>query len=188
VVFTTDHGTLLGEQEQFAKGPERLRGQITHVPLLIRTPGKQHASKRVSGFIQHPDLMPAFLNLLGLKPPSRVTGSNFWPLITGEAKSLHDYVVQAYGWIAAVRTREWNYSQIWQPAAPQLPFPPQLYDLEKDPQELTSVAGKYPEITRQLSARLQEYIASGEEITRGSFHAKESLGMGTVYVNTKTRK
>ena len=188
VVFTTDHGALLGEQEQFLKGPARLRGQVTHVPLLIRMPGKQYAGKRVSGFNQHPDLMPTVLNLLGLKPPARVTGSNFWPLVTGETKSLRDYVVQAYEWIAAVRTQEWNYSQIWKPAAMRTPYPPQLYNLEKDSQELTSVADKYPEITRQLSTRLQEYLAAGEEITRGSFHAKESLGMGTVYVNRKAGK
>jgi arylsulfatase A-like enzyme len=189
VVFTTDHGTLLGEQEQFLKGPRRLRGQVTHIPLLIRLPGKQYAAKRVPRYIQHPDLVPTFLSLLGLKPPSRVTGSNFWPLVTGATKSLRDSVEQAYGWIAAVRTREWNYSQIWKPAAMRTSdYPPQLYNLEKDPRELARVASKYPEVTRQLSARLQEYLASGEEITRGSFYAKESLGMGAVYVNTKTQK
>jgi len=188
VVFTTDHGTLLGEQEQFLKGPARLRGQVTRVPLLIRMPEKQHAGKRVAGFIQHPDLMPTLLNLLGLKPPSRVTGSNFWPLVTGETKSLREEVVQAYGWIAAIRTREWNYTRIWEPAARPAPFAPQLYDLGKDPQELTNIADKYPEVTRQLSARLQEYMDSGKEITRGSFHAREHLGMGTVYVNKKTTK
>ena len=188
VVFTTDHGTLLGEQGQFLKGPARLRGQVTHVPLLIRMPEKQYAGKRISGFIQHPDMMPTWLNLLGLKPPSRVTGSNFWPLVTGGTKSLRDSVVQAYGWIAVLRTREWNYSRVWKPEGMQTPFSPQLYNLEKDPQELASVADKYPEITRQLSARLQEYLDSGEEITRGSFQSKESLDLGTVYMNRKAGK
>lgn len=186
VVFTTDHGTLLGEQGQFLKGPARLRGQVTHVPLLIRMPGKQYAGKRVSGFIQHMDLMPTCLGLLGLKSPTRVTGSNFWPLATGEAKSMRDHVVQAYGWIAAVRTREWNYSEIWKPGPWQPAYPPQLYNLEKDPQELTNVAAQYPDVTRQLSPKLKEYFASGEGSTRGSFHAKEQLEIGPVYVTIST--
>ncbi len=175
VVFLSDHGTMLGEQGQFVKGPEKLRGQVTHIPLLIRMPGKQYAGKRVSGFIQITDVMPTLLHLLGLKSPSRVTGTNFRPLVTGETRSMRDYVVQTYGWIGAVRTQEWNYSHSWKPEAPQAPYSPQLYNLEKDPEELTNVADKYPDVVRQLSAKLKEYIASGESITRGSFYEKESI-------------
>lgn len=184
VVFVSDHGTMLGEQNQFAKGPEKLRGQVTHIPLLIRMPGKQLAGKRVSGFVQFPDLMPTLLSLLGLKSPSRVTGGDFWPLVTGKTKSLRDYAVQAYGWIAAVRTPEWNYTQVWKPEAYQGKYSPQLYNLEKDPEELKNVADNYPDIVRQLSAKLNEYLASGEALTRGSFQEKESFKTGQVYVKT----
>jgi arylsulfatase A-like enzyme len=128
--------------------------------------------------------MPTLLSLLGLRPPSRATGSNFWPLVTGETKSLRDYAVQAYGWIAAVRTPEWNYSQIWKPEAYQGKYSPQLYNLEKDPEELKNFADNYPDIVRQLSAKLNEYLASGEGLTRGSFQEKESLHTGLVYVKT----
>lgn len=184
VVFVSDHGTLLGEQNQFAKGPEKLRGQVTHIPLLVRTPGKQYAGKRVSGFVQFPDLMPTLLSLVGLSPPSRVTGRNFWPLVTGETRSLRDYVVQAYGWIASARTPEWNYSQVWKPEAYEGTYHPQLYDLTKDPEELHDVADEYPDVVRQLSGKLKEYMASGEGVTRGSFQEKESLRTGLVYVKT----
>ena len=184
VVFAADHGTMLGEQNQFAKGPEKLRGQVTHIPLLVRMPGKQYAGRRVSGFVQFPDLMPTLLSLLGLKSPSRVTGGNLWPLVTGETKSLRDYAVQAYGWIASVRTREWNYNQVWKPEAYDGKYAPQLYDLIKDPEELTNVAGKYPDVVRELSAKLKGYFDAGEGLTRGSFHEKESLHTGQVYVRT----
>jgi len=182
VVFLADHGTLLGEQDQFLKGPEKLRGQVTRIPLLIRLPGKQHARRRVSGFVQIQDLMPTLLSLLGLKSPSRVTGSSFWPLVTGQTRSIREYAVQAYGWIAAIRNREWNYSRIWKPEGYQEKYAPQLYDLTKDPQELHDVADKHSDVTRQLSAQLMEYLRSGEALTRGSFQEKESLHPGQVYV------
>jgi arylsulfatase A-like enzyme len=182
VVFLADHGALLGEQEQFLKGPEKLRGQVTHIPLLIRMPGRQYAGKRVKGFVQIPDLMPTLLSMLGLKSPSRVTGTNLWPLVSGETRSLREFAVQAYGWIGAVRRGEWNYSQIWKPEAYQGQYNPQLYNLTKDPEELTNVAEKYPDVALQLSRQLQEYMESGEEITRGSFHEEESFRTGTVYV------
>jgi arylsulfatase A-like enzyme len=84
VVFMSDHGAMLGEHQQFLKGPDKLRGQVTHIPLLIRTPGTQYLGKKVPGFVQPPDVLPTVLHLLGLKPPSRVTGTNLWPLATGE--------------------------------------------------------------------------------------------------------
>jgi arylsulfatase A-like enzyme len=182
VVFLSDHGALLGEQGQFLKGPEKLRGQVTHLPLLIRMPGKQHAGKRVSGFIQVTDLMPTLLARLGLKSPSRVTGQDFWPLVTGETHGVRDFAVQAYGWIAAIRTREWNYSEIWKPEAYRGTYPAQLYDLSKDPEELRSVAENYRDVTRQLSTRLRDYLRAGEGISYGSFQEKESLREGAVYV------
>ncbi len=193
IVFLSDHGTMLGEHGQFLKGPDKLRGQVTHIPLLIRLPGRQNAGKKLPGLIQVADVMPTLLHLLDLKPPPRVTGSNFWPLLTGEAKSLHEYVVQTYGWVGAARTREWNYSQIWKPearqekysvspGAPLTTYQPQLYDLDKDPQESVNVAARYPDVVREMSSRLKDYIASGVGLTNGSFNERASLDMGQVYV------
>jgi arylsulfatase A-like enzyme len=185
VVFTADHGAMLGEHQQFLKGPDKLRGQVTHVPLLIHIPGNAYAGKKVQGFLQPPDIMPTLLGHLGLTPPSRVTGRDFWPLVTGSA-STHYCVVQTYGWVGAVRNKEWSYSEIWKPeaqqdkyhkspGAPATPYQPQLYNLQDDPHELTDVADKYPDVARQMSAKMKEYIASGADVTRGSFHGKPSL-------------
>jgi arylsulfatase A-like enzyme len=186
VVFMADHGAMLGERDQFLKGPDKLRGQVTHVPLLIHVPENPHAGKKVEGFVQHPDIMPTLLGHLSLKPPIRMTGRELWPLATGAGASTHDYVVQTYGWVGAVRNKEWSYSEIWKPeaqqdkyhkfpGAPAAPYQPQLYNLQDDPQELTDVAEKHPEVARQMSAWMKEYIASGEGLTLGSFNGKPSL-------------
>jgi arylsulfatase A-like enzyme len=186
VVFMADHGAMLGEREQFLKGPDKLRGQVTHIPMLIHAPENPDAGKKVQGFVQIPDVMSTVLGRLALQPPSRVTGKDFWPLATGGSASNHEYVVQSYGWVAAVRNKEWSYSEIWKPEAqeskfhkypdaPATPYQPQLYNLQDDPKELTDVADKYPDVAKQMSARMKEYIASGEGVTQGSFHAKPSL-------------
>lgn len=186
VVFMSDHGAMLGEHGQFVKGPDKLRGQVTHIPLLIHTPDSTYAGKKVDGFVQVPDVMPTLLHLLGLKPPSRVTGSNVWPLVTGEARSVRDDTVHTYGWVGAVRTKEWSYSEIWKPeahqdqfhvtpGAPLSVYNPQLYNLEKDPHELTDVIDRYPDIAKQMSARMKDYMVSGEGMTFGSFNGKPSL-------------
>jgi arylsulfatase A-like enzyme len=193
VVFMSDHGAMLGEHGQFLKGPDKLRGQVTHVPFMIRTPDRALAGKKVPGFVQIHDYMPTLLHLLGLKPPARVTGTNFWPMATGETRSIKDFVVHTYGWVGCARDHEWSYTEIWKPEARQNKFAvtpgakpavyePQLYNLQKDPQELTDVADRYPDVCRRMSAKMKEYIASGKGITFGSFNQRPSLNTGEVYI------
>ena len=140
VVFMSDHGALLGEQGQFCKGPERIRRQVTHLPLLVRLPGKEGGGQRVGGFVQIPDYVPTLLGRLELEPVPRVTGKDFWPLVTGGTRRVHDYATMAYGWIGSVRTPEWNFSAVWNLEEYSGNYPPQLYSREKDPDELTDVA------------------------------------------------
>lgn len=172
VIFMSDHGALLGEQGQFVKGPERLRRQVTHIPLLMKVPGNQYAGKRVPGFVQIPDIAPTILSRLNLKPPSRVTGQDLWPYVTGERTNTRDHVVQAFGYIAAVRTPEWNYSAIWNREKYVGTYKPQLYDRRKDPDELKTVADDNPAVIKELHTKLEQYIASGWGITSGSFNEK----------------
>ena len=39
--------------------------------------------------------------------------ADFWTMVVGEIRSIHDYVLQGFGWIAAVRTPEWNCRAVW---------------------------------------------------------------------------
>jgi len=174
VVFLADHGALLGEQGQFVKGPERLRRQVTHIPLLIRTPDKRFAAQRVPGFLQVPDVAPTILGRLGLKAPARFTGVDVWPKAPGAAATDRDHVVIAYSWIASVRTHEWNYSAVWNKAKYKGDYPPQLYDLKADPDELHNVIDKHPDVARALHAKIDAYIASGQNLTNGTFHSQEA--------------
>jgi arylsulfatase A-like enzyme len=169
VVFLADHGALLNEQGQWVKGPEKLRKQVTHVPLLIHLPKNQYAGKRVSGFAQTADVVPTVLGRLNLKPPTRVTGEDLWPSITGEKPNQREYIVSSYGYIASVRTPEWNYSAVWDSAKYQGNYKAQLYDLKNDPNELKSVADQHPEVLTHLQSKLDEYLASGRDITTGTF-------------------
>ena len=83
VVFTSDHGCMLGEQGEIHKGMDRLRNQCTRLPLLIRHPNGEGAGERVRGFCQHQDIMPTVLGLLGEGVPERVTGRDIWGQVGG---------------------------------------------------------------------------------------------------------
>ncbi len=172
VVFFSDHGALLGEQGEFLKGPKRVRRQVTHNPLLVRLPGKEKAGTRASGFIHHPDVMPTLFNLLELDPPPRATGKNLWGLVDGEP-SPHEALVQGYGWIGAIRTKDWQFSKIIDRDKLGYDYESQLYNRADDPDELTNVAADHPDVVAELGGMIDAYLESGTEITKGHFHARE---------------
>ena len=104
--------------------------------------------------------------------------------MNGETKRLYEYMVQTYAWVVAVRTYEWNYSATWRKEMLPGPYPPQLYNLKDDPEELRNVVDKYPDAGRMMAAKLNDYIGQGESLTRGSFHEQPSFDIGEVYVKS----
>jgi len=171
IIFTSDHGTMMGERNELHKGGHRLRNQCTQLPLIIRHPKGQAAGRRINGFVQHPDIMPTALNIMSIPVPERATGYNAWKLTQGEA-SKRQWIVSGFGAQACVRTKEWNYIAPWR-KTPGADFHGyfELYDLQNDPQELTDVIDKHPDIVKELSELLKRYIKENAPLTDGSFQA-----------------
>ena len=57
IVFTTDHGYMLGEHGLTAKNYMPAYNEVYHIPLLIHTPG-QNEEKRISALTQNIDIFP----------------------------------------------------------------------------------------------------------------------------------
>jgi arylsulfatase len=164
IVFTSDHGTMMGEQQEIHKAASRVRTQVTHLPLLVRHPDAQTRGRRVSGFVQHPDIMPTVMKLIGVAPPRRCTGADVW-----SAPPRRDSIVTAFGYYASVRTPEWNLVVPWDVEKADRPKLAQLYDLRSDPQELTNVIDQHPPVVAELRGKLREYMEEGRELAVGTF-------------------
>jgi arylsulfatase A-like enzyme len=168
VVFTSDHGTMMGEQGEIHKGVDRVRIQVARCPLIIRHPNRSFAGRVVEGFVQHQDLMPTLLRLLEEPVPDRCTGEDFWPLVTGQRTGgLRDTVITAFGWYAGVRTRDWNYHAAWAPPTRGQARPPELYDRGADPEELANVIEQHSEVARELQARLDDALKGQDAAPAG---------------------
>jgi arylsulfatase A-like enzyme len=165
VVFVADHGTMMGEQNQFHKGETRIRTQVTHLPLMIHAPRGRWADRRISGFVQHTDIMPTVLEMLGVKAPARVTGESLVQAAESRRGSRRDTVITGWGEHGAVRTPEWCYIGRWSQGAPFN----ELYDVRRDPDELHNVADQNPNVVKELKARLKQHVDSGWALTRGTF-------------------
>ena len=175
VLFTSDHGCMMGEQGQIHKRFDRLRNQCTRLPLMIRHPKGEATGERVSGFCQHQDLMPTLLNLLGVSIPERVLGRDLWPQVL-EGGSAPDYVVSAFCHYACIRTGQWNHVRPWTTWHLDEPDREELYDLEADPQELVNVIADHRDVANGLSRRLEEHIKRFAPLTGGSFQSAAEAG------------
>ncbi len=71
VVFTSDHGDMMGSHQLIAKG--LMYEEAARVPLLIKIPG-QWQMHRVDGPVSQVDLVPTLLELMDVAPPAELEG------------------------------------------------------------------------------------------------------------------
>lgn len=125
---------------------------VAQIPLIVRHPEPQLAGKRVDALVSHADYMPTFLSLLDVQGPKEMTGSNFWPLATGEVESIHDRVFTGYSNFGAVHDREWHYFQNIKGKNPGKG--PALYELKSDPEMSRNVIKEHPDVAAEMRRHL----------------------------------
>lgn len=82
VVFTSDHGDMLGSQGH--RGKQWPWDESIRVPFLIRYPGTHGAAGReVPTVLNSPDIMPTLLELTGVEAPASVEGRSFAEVVRG---------------------------------------------------------------------------------------------------------
>lgn len=92
VIFIGDNG------EAMLRGKGTLLDRGTHVPLLIRWPGRIKPGSTSSALVCGTDLGPTILAACGLQPPNEMTGISFTPQLLGEKTENRQYVFAERGW------------------------------------------------------------------------------------------
>ncbi len=153
VVFTSDHGYMLGHHHKFQK--QHLFEESTRVPFIVSVPWmkKQHgkATKQITELI---DLFPSLADLSGLKAPKTLHGESLVPLLKNpsSAKWKKDlaFTISRNGG-ESIRTHEWRYTHWGFGNAGE-----ELYDLKNDPGEFTNLAdhSDYSSTLKELREKL----------------------------------
>lgn len=156
LVFTSDHGDMLGSQNTRRK--QCPWDESVRVPFLLRYPSVLgRGGRKIAVPIGTPDIMPTLLSLSGIDIPNTVEGSDFSGLIKGTGKTEDNAVlitcISPFAEWAKPKGREYRgirtsrYTYVRDIAGPWL-----LYDNESDPYQMTNLAGS-PE-----NAKLQEKL------------------------------
>ena len=176
VIFTSDHGDMLGSQGAFRK--QRPWAESMRVPFLVRHP--QVTETRLEHVpIDAPDMMPTMLSLCGIPVPEMVQGKDVSPTIVDGSSSSIDHALLAlyspfHEWMYSNGGREYRglhgerYTYVRTLEGPWL-----LYDNTEDPHQMKNLvedpgqANRIRELDAALTARLEEVdddFASGREI------------------------
>jgi len=89
VLFTSDHGDLLGDHGLVLKGPYHMDG-LVRVPMIWRMPGRIPAGRRLDGLFSTADVMDTLLDILGVEPPPGTQGISARAYLEGSGPAPRD--------------------------------------------------------------------------------------------------
>ncbi len=167
VVFTSDHGDMLGSQDQQRK--QKPWEESARVPMLFRLPEALGIKpRRLAAAINTEDVMPTLLRLCGSPIPKSVEGLDFTDAMRGGEdpaggatllrciSPFGEYSRRSGGReYRALRTANHTYVR-------DLTGPWLLYDNGSDPYQLKNLVGQpeHAELQAELDARLRRQLAS----------------------------
>ncbi len=134
VVFTSDHGYLLGEHGEWQK--QSLFEESAHVPLIFRVPGTKNAGKHSRRTVELLDIYPTLTDLAGLPHYRRNEGVSLKRLLDNpEDQSWTKPALSQVTGGRSVRTERYRYTE-WAGGTRGR----ELYDHAADPKELNNLA------------------------------------------------
>lgn len=171
VVFTSDHGEMMGSRSLFGKGV--IYEEAVRVPLLLRAPFRKHQTALVRQPVSHTMAVPPLLEWLGRKAPENLPGASLAPLLESRQSRPGDVFIEWHtppdgpaertvltpdGWKLALSDKD-NCL---------------LFDRSKDPLELENLSDQ-PSHARTVKS-LRARIAAGQERAGGSMALPEPPG------------
>ncbi len=127
IVVTSDHGEGFWEHRVTSHGTVLYR-EMLHVPLIIRLPGKNPPSGRISHLVALADIFPTVLEQMGLQHPANPDAFNLKPLMDGVAGYPRTVVTshltqEQLNWtMLAVQTNDGKYIATTHLNAPESPL------------------------------------------------------------------
>ena len=178
IVYTSDHGDMLGAHRLTNKGPA-MYDEIARIPLIVRGPGVPPGSRNRS-VTSHLDILPTMLDLAGLPVPPAMPGRSMrGTLLSGSPETGRDAFVE-YHRYEVDHERFGEYQPIrclvrgpWKLVL-NLHTTDELYNLERDPRETVNLIGDEASVAERdrMHDNLLDWMDRSRDPWRGSYWAR----------------
>ncbi len=133
VLFTSDHGDMVGSHGLSTKGVGTAYEPVYNIPLIIRVPGGPRGTEERMTEVNTVDLAPTLLDFCGAAPLERMHGRSLRPLFEGGKLEPGENYAEFYGQRFVYTQRivwcgDWKY--VFNPGGCD-----ELYNLRDDPHE-----------------------------------------------------
>ena len=169
VVFTSDHGDMMGDHGLLLKGCMHYRGTL-QVPMVIASPGR--GATQTSSLASSVDLGPTLLDLAGLEPYDGIQGVSLSPVLDDPAASVRESVLieddipdsnRSWGDMPTkTRTLIADGMKYTRHSTGEH----QLFCLDDDPDELTELSAAYPTVHAAMITRLADALIEVTDTAR----------------------
>ena len=164
VIFTSDHGELMGDHGLLFKGPFHY-DSIIKAPFVMSWPGVVPCGSRFAHVTQHIDIMPTILEYAGCRPPLGCQGMSMVPILRGDQGGGREFAMcefKCYDWGLNLRTivnRDYKFTYY-----AGKPFG-ELYDRNADPEEKVNLWNKpeYADVKARLMRELLDRLIETED-------------------------
>ncbi|MGE0639618.1 MAG: tetratricopeptide repeat protein [Thermoanaerobaculia bacterium] len=156
-----DHGESLGEHGESTHAI-LLYDSTVHVPMILRIPGGPRGL-RITENVGQVDIVPTLLSLIDVPGGEELAGRDLLPLLEGrggdEARTYYSETYlpyYTYGWAKLKAVHSGRQKYIEAPTE-------ELFDLHRDPRELTNIATQQPGSLHDLQRDLKGMLSSVED-------------------------
>lgn len=185
IVITADHGEAFGEHDLIQHGAGSVYRDLVHVPLLIKYPNQRQA-REFDTLVSQVDLMPTVLDVAGISRPSGLQGRSLYSSPIGGPNAVYSESMAPPS-ISALNSRFRGFRRgmfvgpveviTWTEG------PPEVYDLEADPDETHNLYRVDDAQAKALAGRLSAWLAAAprqfdepSKLDKSSVEKLKSLG------------
>jgi len=167
VIFTSDHGEMLGDHGIYLKGPFFYEPAV-RVPLIISMPGTVKSGVRSPALVELGDLAATVLHAVRLPHHPGMQCKSLWPLLIGEAAPDHfrdDVYSEYYNAMPWHRSPQAHATMVrtdrYKLVVAHGLGSGELYDLEEDPRETRNLwnVPEFSGLKTQMLVRLCDRMA-----------------------------
>lgn len=146
IIVTSDHGELFGTHGFFGHGTPMYEGVI-RIPLIIKFPFSKRVGRNKK-MVSLCDLYPTILSICGLPIPDGISGKAFGDHSSPVVSEFYNFGIGEHRIIYNGKYKHMRY---------EYQNEPELYDLDKDPNEHNNLAEKLPKVTAMMEEKMNDW-------------------------------